>query len=336
MSTTIPPTAVGDFLDLAITGQRGRAVRSVLDLLDGGVPAAVLIRDVLMVAQRRVGEHWQRAEWSTADEHLVTGVTQATLDALAATTPDGDAPGTVVVACAEGDWHALPSQLFAESLRAVGRGVIFLGASTPAADIASFLEQRQPDALAVSCSLPLAYLGVARAVDAAHEHGLPVIAGGRALTEPRAVSLGADAWSADVEGAVAVLRSWRHTPPQVSREPVQLDPAAVVLDATAEELADRAFADLERGFPPLTGYTERQRAHTRQDLVYIVRFVAAARLVDDATVFTDFLQWLGDLLEARGVAPTALPVGLAALAPHLQEIDAAAHRLVAADAVPQG
>lgn len=335
MMAAVPSTAVEEFLDLAISGQRTRAVRFVLGLLDDGVAVSTLIHEVLTAAQQRVGERWQRGEWSTADEHLVTGVTQATLDALASTASDTDAQGSVVVACAEGDWHALSSQLFAESLRAAGQGVVSLGASTPAGDVASFLEQRRPDALAVSCSLPLAYLGVARVADAAHAHGVPVLAGGRALTQARAARLGADAWAVDVDEARAVLRAWQHDPPQVAGEPMQLNPAAVRLESAAEELAERAFTDLERAFPPMGDYTDWQRSRTREDLAYIVRFAAAARLVDDATVFTDFHSWLADLLDARGVVATALPAGLAALAGPVREIDPDAHRLIAGDAVPQ-
>lgn len=335
MSGAVASTAVEDFLDMALAGERARAVRLILDLLDDGVAVSRLIEEVLAVAQGRAGEHWQRYEWSVADEHLVSGVTQAALDALAATVDYDLVHGEVVVVCAEGDWHSLPSQLFAELLRAHGQGVVFLGASTPADDIARFVAQRRPDALAVSCSLPLNFLGVVRAVDAAHVHGVPAIAGGRALTRTRAAALGADAWSADVHGALAVLRSWRREPPQVDREPLSPDPAAMRLDAQAEELAERAYAELEQSYSPLGGYSERQRAHTREDLTYIVRYIAAARLVDDVTVFTDFREWLAEVLEARGVPSTALEAGLAALAAQLRDIDPDAHRLAATDTAAQ-
>ncbi|MEX0657992.1 MAG: cobalamin-dependent protein [Egibacteraceae bacterium] len=330
MTAAVPPRAVTTFLELALSGEQQAAVRLVIDLLDDGIPAGVVIRDLLGAAQRDVGRRWQAGQLSTAEEHVITGVSQAALEALSTTVGVIAPHGLVVVACAEGDWHSLPAQMFAESLRARGQGVVFLGASTPADDVATFVALRRPDALAVTCNLALYYLGTARLVDAAHRHGVPVLAGGRALTAQRAARLGADAWAPDVDGATDLLRSWRARAPVVDPTPVQLDRRAVELDAESTTLGGRAFDALEQRFPPMADYDARQRARTREDLVYIVRFVAAARLVDDAEVFTGFTAWLTALLVARGVPASALATGLATLAPLLREVDEGAYRLVLA------
>jgi methanogenic corrinoid protein MtbC1 len=327
MSPSIPADATASYLDLAIAGDQRRAIGLVLDLLDEGVPLASIITDLLGAAQAETGERWQRGEWSAADEHLVSGVSQAALEALATTAPAVEPEGTVVVACAEGDWHSLPARMFAELLRGAGVGVAFLGASTPAADVAGFIARHRPDALAVTCNMPLSYVGTARLTDAAHRHGVPVVAGGRALTARRASRLGADAWAADVPGVVEVLRAWRRRPPSVSRVPVALNQAARALEERARPLADRAFGELEVTYPAIADYDNRQRARTREDLVYIVQFIAAARLVDDPEVFTTFIRWLEELLRQRGVPPGALAAGLASLAPLLRDIDREAYRL---------
>lgn len=318
---------VESFLELGLAGRQREAVRLVLDLLDGGTPASAVIEQVLRPAQHVVGERWQRGEWTTADEHLVTGATQAALEALATTADPVETHGLAVVVCAEGDWHALPGQMFAESLRARGQGVTFLGASVPVDDIAAFIAQRRPDALAVTCNLALSYLGTARVVDACHGLGVPVLAGGRALTAHRARRLGADAWAPDVEAAAEVLRAWREQPPAVDTRSIRLDPGALELQGQAERFSGLAFERLEELFPRMADYDQRQRAHTRQDLAYIVRFLAAARLVDDDQVFTDFHRWLDSLLRARGVPSSALVAGLHALAPLVADIDEGAHRL---------
>ncbi|TVR19749.1 MAG: hypothetical protein EA387_12895 [Nitriliruptor sp.] len=321
MPVLLPPRASDSFLDLALAGERAQATRLTLDLFAGGFPLPVLITDLLGAVQREVGARWHRAEIGVAEEHLVTGVSQATLGALAATVPHRPGRGTVVLACAEGDWHSLPAQLFAESLRAVGQGVLYLGASTPSEDVSRLLERRRPDALLVTCNLALSYPGVAGLADAAHRHGVPVLAGGRALNPARAVALGADAWAADVTSAANLLRSWRRTPPEVDPRPVELEAAAAALDARAPELGGVAYEALADRFPPMADYDRRQRARTYEDLVYIVRFLAAARLVDDEEVFTTFATWLEDLLVARGVPAAALVAGLEVLAPPVRDID---------------
>ena len=321
MPVLLPPRASDSFLDLALAGERARATRLTLDLLEEGFSLPVLVTDLLGAVQREVGARWHRAEIGVADEHLVTGVSQAALGALTATVPHRPGRGTVVLACAEGDWHSLPAQLFGEALRAEGQGVIYLGASSPAEEVSRLIARRRPDALLITCNLALFYPGVAGLADAAHRHGVPVLAGGRALNPARAIALGADAWAADVKSAANLVRSWRLVPPEVDPSPVELVAAAVALDDRAPELGGVAYEALAERFPPMADYDQRQRARTYEDLVYIVRFLAAARLVDDDEVFTSFATWLEELLGARGVPAAALIAGLEVLAPSVRDID---------------
>jgi methanogenic corrinoid protein MtbC1 len=319
--------SVDGFLLEAVAGRGREGVRWTLDLLDNGTPADDVIVDLLAVAQREVGSRWQRNEWSVADEHLATAVTQKSLDAVAGTVVPPTARGNVVVACAEGDWHSLPAQMFAERLYLRGFEVSFLGASTPVDHVEALLGRHQFDALAVSCNVPLFFDGVARLAVAAHRQGTPVIAGGRALggDDRRAAHLGADAWAAGADGAAAVIERWRANPPTAFR--VQ-SPAVDVLQERADAIAERAFSALFSAFPQMASYTTDQLSRTREDLVFIVQFARAAVMVDDATVFHEFIDWLGTLLSSRGVPSAALDEGLAALSPLLSDIDPRAGLLV--------
>jgi len=321
MTTLLSHRASDAFLELALAGERRQAVGLTLDLLDEGFSLPAVLDSVVGVAQREMGRRWQHAEVSVADEHLVTGISQAALTAISANDHRQAAMGTVVVACAEGDWHALPSQMFAESLRAAGQGVLHLGASVPAADVAMLLERRRPEALLVTCSLPLSYLGVASLAEAAHRTHTPVLAGGGALNAARACNLGADAWAADVTNAVEILTQWRSDPPEVGAHPIGLEPAAVLLDRQARVLADRAMSALTEGSSAWAGEDDQQQERMRADLVAIVRFLAAARVVDDDEVFGGFSSWLQEVHSVRDVPVAALVAGLAALAPLVREID---------------
>jgi methanogenic corrinoid protein MtbC1 len=327
MSVAVTEELVDVYLDLARSGARHEAGRIALQLLDDGVPRERIIEDLLVEAQREVGSRWHNHEYSVVDEHLVTSVSQAVLDALASSDPPGPGGGHVAVACAEGDWHSLPSQLFSELLVGYGQGTTYLGPSSPAADVDAYLERSRPDALVLSCSLALSFVGTAGLIDVAHRHGIPALAGGRALTEQRAAALGADGWAPDVGTAAQLLRSWRERPPTVDPAPTVLDPDALTLDAQAEHLAQQAFYDLTRRFPPMVRYDARQLQRTREDLAYIVRYLAAARIVDDPTVFVEFRGWLTELLAARGVPAEAFTAGIDSLAPFVRPIDPAAHRL---------
>jgi hypothetical protein len=78
----------------------------------------------------------------------------------------------------------------------------------------------------------------------------------------------------------------------------------------------------------MADYDERQIARTGEDLVFIVRFLAAALLTADHTIFGDFLDWLQNLLVQRGVPPQALVAGLEALRPVIEAVDTGAALLL--------
>lgn len=65
------------------------------------------------------------------------------------------------------------------------------------------------------------------------------------------------------------------------------------------------------------------------DLAFITRFVAAALLVRDPSVLTEFLRWLRALHANRGVPPRALDAELDVLVPLLAGHDRRAGRLLA-------
>jgi len=325
--TSVVHDAVAPFLDLAIHSDGPAATRLILDLLDRGATAETVIVDVLAAAQFETGRRWLRNDWTVADEHVVSGVTQRALDAVANTAMPPTRDGSVVVACAEGDWHSLPSQMFAEIIRSHGYHVTFLGSSTPADHVARLLTRDRPDALIVTCNLALYFGGVSRLANAAHLAGVPVIAGGRALNGPRALRIGADAWEADVESTLGTLRQWADRPPPPS-DPITGDRLAVRLDIDSTALAAVAFDSIMDSHPHLRDLNAQQIDRTREDLVFIVRFIAAARLVEDPTVLTEFLGWITELLEARRVPVEALVAGLDALAPVVEAFDREAGELI--------
>jgi methanogenic corrinoid protein MtbC1 len=315
--TRINASVVDEWLQRAAAGDARGGRRLALGLLDSGTAFDDIIAHLLAAGQNEVGQRWMRNEWTIVEEHLASGVVQKTLDALASAQDVPSHRGRVVVACAEGDWHSLPAQMFAERLAARGFTVDFLGASSPSAHVASFLRRRHADALVVSCTIPLYYGGVARLVDAAHSEGVPVLAGGRAMGESpdRAAALGADAWAGDLDTAAEILDGWHLQAPTVSNESIPVNPLVADLEMNAPLIAAQAYLALRTTFPPMASYDAEQRSRTLEDLTYICQFLAAAHLVNDEAVFTDFVAWLQSVLGARDVPPTALGAGLAVITP---------------------
>jgi hypothetical protein len=107
-----------------------------------------------------------------------------------------------------------------------------------------------------------------------------------------------------------------------------VDPVAHCLSAQADTLGGAAFDGLTTRFPRMADYDERQIARTQEDLVFIVRFLAATMLAADQAIFGDFLDWLQTLLVRRGLPPQALIAGLEALRPVIEAVDTGAALLL--------
>jgi diguanylate cyclase (GGDEF)-like protein len=318
------------YLDAAVAGNRRAAVRLTLDLLDQRVPREQIVVDLLAAAQRDIGERWYRNEITPADEHLASGVTAAALDTLMAEMSQSAHDTHTVITCAEGDFHALAAQMFGESLREHGIGVTVLGSSTPAEAVADFLVRSGADSLAISCSMPVFFPGTVRLIDAAHRKGIPVIVGGRAFgTGPgRAERLGADAWALTAADAIAIMLAWKSGPPRAGLGPARVDPVGLHLSAQADVLGRAALDGFVARYPPAARYDERQTARTRQDLVLIVRFLAAALLAADQAIFRDYVGWRQHLRAPGGVPAQALGAALEALRSEIEAVDAGAARLL--------
>ena len=157
-----------------------------------------------------LGARWAAGDIVVADEHAASAAVEDLIIRLGATVEAPTGPA-VVVAAAERDTHALGARVVASALSLDGFRVLFLGASVPAEDLRDYLEVQQPLALALSCSIGAALSGARRCVAVAHEVGIPVVCGGRALSESRAQVLGADALRA------LAARRGRPTPDVVAR-----------------------------------------------------------------------------------------------------------------------
>lgn len=268
----------------------------VLDMLDAGTAAESITTQVLAPAQVRVGQLWEQGSWSVADEHAATAVTETAFSALyAATARRGGGKGPhIVVACAEGEWHTLPARMAALAGASSGRRVTVLGPSMPADHLGRRLAAGDVDVLALSCTLPSNLLGAARCVQAAHEAGVPVLAGGRAFgtSAKRALAIGADAWSADA-------RALAEPPPALTGRRTVIPPEAVMLHAVDDGTIAVAHDRIVAAFPRLASMTPFQEAHTREDLRWMTRFTGAAVLTGDGSVLDELLTWLCGLLAGR-------------------------------------
>lgn len=274
----------------------------IIELLDEGMPMDRITKEVLGPAQIRVGHLWETGRWSVADEHVATSITEGALSALTYAAMPRQGPHTrhVAVACAEGEWHSLPARMAAAVASARGEvRVTMLGPSLPADQLHRRLSMGDIDVLALSCTMPPNLIGAARCIAAAHDLGVPVIVGGRALGDSsrRASAIGADSWALEAEALLG-------PPPAPAGRSSEISSEVLLLDAVDGAIITLAYDRMVGAFPRLASMTGYQQARTREDLGWMARYTAAALLAEDATIVEDLLSWLCMLL--RGAVPASV------------------------------
>jgi methanogenic corrinoid protein MtbC1 len=315
--------------DAVIDADEDAAVTAVFGALEEGVPAEDLLLDVIAAVQRRVGVEWAANRLTVAAEHAATAINDRVIAALVrhpAVAPETGL-GRVAVACADGEWHALPARLLSEVLRLRGWRVDFLGAQVPTPHLIAHLHQHGPDAVALSCSISTRLPTAHAAITACQATGVAVLAGGAAFGPDGryAYLLGADAWAPDARAAAAQLEKGvaHRTPPtrghHFDKLPHLADQEYTMVSASAPRLVRTTVGELEKYVPAMATYSELQRQHTRADIAHIVDFLATALYVDDDELFTGFMTWTADVLGARGVPVDSLLPTLELLGAQLQD-----------------
>lgn len=200
------------YVDALLAPDPPRARSLIAAASAGGAPAERLYLEVLTPAMEEVGRRWERAQISVAQEHLATQVTQSVLAELAARLTGELQAGAgrhVVVACTPGELHAVGVNMVADFLEADGWNVLALGPDTPAHALADLVADHEPEAVALSTSLPHHLLSAARVFGrlAALEPRPLLVAGGRAYQgdAARARTVGADALVHDPAELVRLL-----------------------------------------------------------------------------------------------------------------------------------
>ncbi|QNE78988.1 cobalamin-binding protein [Streptomyces finlayi] len=309
------------------------AVALVLELLASGVSAEDVLLGLIAPAQAAVGEHWVTNEWSVAQEHAATHVSNRAVSALAAATAVPDHPlGSVVVACPDGEWHTLPAHIVAEVLRLRGFTVRFLGAGVPTAHLISYLHQNGSDLIVLSCMLAVRLPRVYHTIEACRLARVPVMVGGAGFGPDGiwARALGADLYARTaVDAADLLVGQW---PPPLSGEPA-LDHLAdgeyTQLVSRRGELLRHLADHLRRHFPPMGRCADDRYEAAVEDLGFLVDFLAAGVFVDDPRVFTDFLLFLAGVLAHRGIPPAGLDLAVQALCEPLSDLPRALTHLAA-------
>ena len=188
-----------DYLAALMAGDSVRARHLVDEAIGAGMTIPGVYLEVLQPALEEVGERWECGDINVAYEHQATAITQGILGALGPRMRTAPTSGRLaVVACTQGELHALGAQMVGDFLEADGWEVLLLGASVPAPALAELVSEERPDAVVLSTSSPALLPGVEETLAALRdvEPRPYVVVGGRLwrlVPAERALALGADA-----------------------------------------------------------------------------------------------------------------------------------------------
>lgn len=169
---------------------RARAVRSAREAVRAGsVTIDALYTRVLAPLLVELGTSWRAGRTAIWQEHLATSIVRTVVEALSTEVADAAALApptgmTLVLACPAGEQHDLGLRMVADRLALRGHDVVFLGADTPAPEVAAAARALGASVVALSAATHYNLVLLRSYVDevrAALPDGVRVLVGGPAL-----------------------------------------------------------------------------------------------------------------------------------------------------------
>jgi MerR family transcriptional regulator, light-induced transcriptional regulator len=171
------------------------AAQAALDRLLADLSIPAVLRDVVLPYLVDLGERWERGMASVAMEHFATNLIRGRLAGLARGWGGGRGP-RALLACPPGEMHDLALMMFGIVLHGNGWRIDYLGANTPAGEIARTADVSRPDLVVLAATRPEA-LEPLREDLAALARSVPLALAGVGATPQIAAAVGARLMTGD-------------------------------------------------------------------------------------------------------------------------------------------
>ncbi len=200
------------YLAHLLEGDRRKAVRSILDAVDGGLPMRPVYTRVLVPVLVEIGRMWHLGEASVAEEHFATDTTKSVMAIIASRCEAAKPHGKCAIVCAApGNTHDIAVRIAADYFEMDGWRSICLGADIPIPDLVAACGDFRADLVAISAMMPGQLRTAREAVDAIakqHKRRPRILVGGRAFAGSPGLwkQIGADAYEPSLDDACAAAR----------------------------------------------------------------------------------------------------------------------------------
>jgi len=215
----LPDTEMGrlasTYLMVLLEGDRRRASRLILDVLDHGHDVREIYLHVLLPSQEELGRMWLANEINVAEEHFASQTTKMVMAQLLPRATLQPSNGkTMLAAAVAGNQHDIGLQAVADFFEIDGWRTVLLGANVPARDLVQAVDCFAADLLGLSVSQTTQFEAAKTTIQAVRSGArgteVKILLGGRAFTDPNDLptELGADGYAADAAKAVALGRQF--------------------------------------------------------------------------------------------------------------------------------
>lgn len=197
------------FLTACLEAQSESAIRLIIDAVEAGMSVEDIYADVLLPAQREIGQLWHVGDVTISEERLVSETTRSVMTLLVHRyAPAADADKTVLAASVAGNAHDIGLRALSDLLRLRGWRSIFLGANVPSQEIAYAAQAFGARLTLLNATLTTQISTMASVIDRIRQvaNKTRILVGGIAFEDAPELwrQLGADAYAKDIRSAVAM------------------------------------------------------------------------------------------------------------------------------------
>jgi 5-methyltetrahydrofolate--homocysteine methyltransferase len=203
--------AMEEIVDAVLAFNQAKTVRLVEVELDRDTAATTILKDGLIAAMDEVGRRYSEGLFFVPEMLMAAEAMKAGLGVLRPrlAAPEVTPGGTVVIGTVKGDQHDIGKNLVAMMLECAGFKVINLGVDVAPTRFLAMAKRHDARIIAMSALLTTALPAMEATVAGVKRDGggFKTMVGGAPVTQAFADKIGADGYSPDAGGAVAIARN---------------------------------------------------------------------------------------------------------------------------------
>ena len=198
--------------DAVVSGDAKSSLAITQQALADGVDPLQLVNDYMVPAMDEVGRRFEANEYFVPELLISARAMKAALEVIRPLlVARGDKPvGRVAIGTVKGDLHDIGTNLVASLLEGGGFEVIDLGVNVPPEKFIEVINTRQANIVAMSALLTTTMPAMRTTIEALKKAGVrdkvKVLIGGAPITQKYADEIGADGYSENAVGAVALAK----------------------------------------------------------------------------------------------------------------------------------